>query len=101
MTTLAAIFLWSIALAAHALRQPKICRVLSLPQLAPLPLAACRVALPLIALALCLRAGLACGMLTWLAAGSVAGVVASLALTFIAFRRTRGGNLTDLPARAV
>ena len=100
MTVLAAVMLWSIALVAHALLQSKFCRVLALPCLPSLPLAACRLTFPAVALYLCLKLGFACGVLTWFGTASVAGILASLGLTIMATHRMRGRDLHDLPTGA-
>lgn len=100
MTVLAAVMSWGIALVAHALLQSKFCRVLALPCLPSLPLVACRLAFPAVALYLCLKLGFACGVLTWFGTASVAGILASLGITSVATHRMRGRDLRDLPTGA-
>jgi len=81
MIILASLLLWGLALAAHALLQPKMLRTTGLPILPGLPLHLCRLSFPPIALWLCWKLGAIQGLLTWLGTGSVAGVLACLALT--------------------
>jgi len=101
MIVIAALALWFVALSSHALLQAKLCRIMALPVLPHLPLHLGRLVLPLVALWLCLRLGTVPGVLTWFGTASVAGIMASLALTAVSLRQPGRRNLGDRTADAL